>query len=135
MSEADDESPTDPTEWLTDILYTGVGLGILAINRIQVARRDLEKRQDRPDGANPGLAAIQDLLADPDKAKRVVDRLHHELQDLDDRLDGFENRLSQILDGIEPDLPDTARTLTVALRTLAADHAAQVRAVLGLRER
>ena len=43
VSDHDDE-PIDPAvAWLTDLLYTGVGLGILAVNKAQVARRDLPK--------------------------------------------------------------------------------------------
>jgi len=135
VADPEEQAPTDPVEWLTDVLYTGVGLGILAINRIQVARRDLEKSHGGSDVVNPGVAAIQDLLADPERTKRVVSRLQEELQDLDDRFDGFETRLTGILDDIEPELPGAARELAVALRNLAGDHAAQVRAVLGLRAR
>ncbi len=135
VAENDGQSPNDPTEWLTEVLYTGVGLGILAINRIQVARRDFEKNHDGDLPMNPGLTAFQDLLSDPEKTKRVMERLHHELQDLDDRLDGFENRFGDVLDNLEPDLPETARELVVALRALAGDHASQIRSVLGLRSR
>ena len=144
------------TAWLTDALYTGVGLGVLAINRLQVARRAAEQKltpssnsaaesaagstgsSDSPGPANPaaaGLTALSEMLADPDRASAVLHRVRDELQDLDDRLDGVENRLTEFLDGIEPELPPGARELAAALRSVASDHATQVRAVLGLRVR
>lgn len=154
---SDESTPVDQEEltaWLTDALYTGVGLGVLAVNRLQVARRAAEKklapsassgegsdpgdRGDAPGPANPaaaGLTALSEMLADPDRASAILHRVRDELQELDDRLDGVENRLTDFLDGIEPELPPGARELAAALRSVASDHATQVRAVLGLRVR
>lgn len=148
----DSSEQEEITAWLTDALYTGVGLGVLAINRIQVARRSAEKTlrdssttdaaadpsgdatvADNPAAA--GMAALSEMLADPDRAAAILERVREELQGIDDRLDGVENRLVEFLDGIEPELPAGARELAAALRSVATDHATQLRAVLGLRVR
>ena len=119
---------------LTDLLYTGVGLGVLAVNKVQVARRDAEKRRKAGNGSDP-LSRVQRAMAHPDAAATVLRRLHTELRDADERMGGIENRITALLDRIEPDLPPPAQELVSALRDLAADNSAQVRAVLGLRVR
>lgn len=133
--ESSDSPSPEAAERLLDLLYTGVGLGILAINRFQVARRGFEQRFAESDAPVPGLDGIQELLADPERTDRLMQRIRVELQDLDDRLDGFENRLSALLDGLEPELPDGARELSRALRIIANDHAAELRTLLGLEAR
>lgn len=147
VSDPTDAPPPDPAEWLTDLLYTGVGLGILAINRAQAARRDLEAAvasSDEPNPTaevlrslldNPAVTGMQELLSDPERTRNLADRLRTEMQDLDDRLDGFENRLAAMLDNIETELPPGAQDATKALRALATEHAAQMRAILGLKAR
>ena len=135
MSDPRDEATDDAAEWLTELLYTGVGLGILAINRIQVARRSAEKHlHDKGVSlpSNPGLDAVTELVGDPDKLSRVLDKLKTELADLDSRLDGFDNRILDLLNHLEPELPDAARDLSAALRKLTSEHAGQLRSLLGL---
>ena len=135
MSDHDDE-PIDPAvAWLTDLLYTGVGLGILAVNKAQVARRDLQKQVDAEELELPDLSFLRELASDPDRTRRIAVRLRDELRDLDDRLDGIEHRIGSILDGIEPDLPEPLRDLLRAFRTVADDHVSQLRAALGLEAR
>lgn len=135
MSDHDDE-PTDPAvAWLTDLLYTGVGLGIMAVNKAQVARRDLQKQAEAEGLDLPDLTFLRELASDPERTRRIATRLRDELQDLDDRLDGIEHRIGSILAGLEPDLPDPLRDLSRAFRSIAVDHVAQVRAALGLEAR
>lgn len=133
--EPDAQQPIDVVTWLTDMLYTGVGLGVLAVNRIQVARRSAQQRLGNSEPVNPGLAALADILADPERAQVVIAKLREELRDIDERLGGVETRFSGFLERIEPELPDGARELAGALRGLADDHATQIRAVLGLPSR
>lgn len=135
MSDDSDDPTNDASEWLTDLLYTGVGLGILAMNKAQVAKRDLKQQFSEAGAQPPDLDAIQDILGDPEQTARILERLRSELQDVDDRLDGVEHRLFAALDSLEPDLPPAARELSRALRGLANEHASQIRSVLGLRER
>ena len=135
VPEDSDDPIQDAAEWLTNLLYTGVGLGILAMNKAQVAKRDLEQHFSEAGAQAPDLAAIQDILGDPERTARVLERLRVELQDVDDRLDGVEHRFSAALDSLEPDLPPAARDLSQALRGLVNEHASQLRSALGLRQR
>ncbi len=124
------------TEWLTEMLYTGVGLGILAVNRFQVARRSAESAlQDSTFdlGANPGIAALSDVLSDPERLDAVLGRFKDEISLLDDRLGGLEEHLSAAMARIEPDLPEAARELTRAAKRLLNEHGSDIRAVLGLK--
>lgn len=135
MPDHDDESIDPAVEWLTDLLYTGVGLGILAVNKAQVARRDLQKQVEADELELPDLSFLRDLASDPERTRRIALRLRDEIQDLDERLDGIEHRIGSILAGIEPDLPEPLRDASRAFRTVATDHVAQLRAALGLEAR
>lgn len=135
MSDHDDE-PIDPAvAWVTDLLYTGVGLGILALNKAQVARRDLQKQVEAEELELPDLSFLRELANDPERTQRIAVRLRDEIKDLDDRLDGIEHRIGSILASIEPDLPEPLRDLSRAFRTVADDHVTQLRAALGLEAR
>ena len=135
MSDHDDE-PIDPAvAWVTDLLYTGVGLGILAVNKAQVARRDLQKQVEAEELELPDLSFLRELANDPERTRRIAARLRDEIQDLDDRLDGIENRIGSILASIEPDLPEPLRDVSRAFRTVADEHLTQLRAALGLEAR
>lgn len=135
MSDHSPQPTPDAVEWLTDILYTGVGLGILAMNKAQVAKRDLQQHFSDAGTPPPGFDAIQDILGDPERTARLLQRLRTELQDVDDRLDGVGHRFSAALDRLEPDLPPAASDAARALRGLANEHASQLRSTLGLRQR
>ncbi|MFV2039425.1 MAG: hypothetical protein ACC660_04205 [Acidimicrobiales bacterium] len=149
MPETPEEPDDEVTEWLMDLLYTGVGLAVLGVNRLQVARRSAQKHfatpastGDEPDTGTEtrslptgALSAIAGLVSDPEQARSLLRRLRQELQDIDDRLGGIDNRLTDMLRDLEPDLPDGAREISAALRGLTYDHATQLRAVLGLRVR
>ena len=135
MSDHDDE-PIDPAvAWVTDLLYTGVGLGILAVNKAQVARRDLQKQVEAEELELPDLSFLRELANDPERTRRIATRLRDEIQDLDDRLDGIENRIGSILASIEPALPEPLRDVSRAFRTVADEHLTQLRAALGLEAR
>ena len=135
VSDQGDEPTDAAVEWLKDLLYTGVGLGVIGINRFQGARRDLQAQLADGTLDGPDLSAFSELLSDPERTDRILAKLRTELQDLDERLGGFEHRLGSILDGIEPDLPEPLLDLSRALRSLADEHADQVRSALGLESR
>ena len=131
----DDEAIDPAVTWITDLLYTGVGLAVLAVNKAQVARRDLQRQVEEEQLELPDLTVLRDLAADPERARRLAMRLRDEFQDLDDRLDGVENRIASIVSGLEPDLPEPLRDVARAVRTVAEDHVSQLRAALGLEAR
>ena len=134
MAETDQTDGAEVPEWVTELFYTGVGLAVIAVNRAQVARRSVES-QVRSSDLGPGLDFVDSLLYDPDRLKRVVGTLREELSAIDERVDGIEDRLTDLVDRLEPDLPPVAGDLIRAARSVAGDNAAQVRALLGLRQR
>ncbi len=121
--------------WLTEILYTGVGLGILAVNKAQVARRDFESALADGETELPALSDLQEFITDPARTERVVEKLRSELGELDKLVGGIEHRVSSLFDAIEPDLPPSAREAADSLRALAGEHAGQIRALLGIEDR
>lgn len=143
-----DDTTNDITERLANLAYTGVGLGVLAVNRAQVALRKAER--DLAEGANTAAATsatddkdsggaatdaastLQALVTDPGTAIVLLTWLRNELQGLDNRLGGIENQIGDALDRLEPQLPEAVRPVVAGLRDAASDHAVQFRAVLGL---
>jgi hypothetical protein len=131
-----------PSSWLVDsaldALYTSVGLAVLGVNRVQVARRDLAARSARGEAPAPGdlvtrlLAAGQQLRGDPQAVREAASRLGQELQAIEELVEEVGRRLGAILDQVEPDLPDGVREVVGAARQAAADLGAHYRAVLGL---
>lgn len=119
------------TERLTDLAYTGVGLAVIAVNRFQVARRGMQD-QLRDSDLDPTLASLFSALEDPDRVTALLRRLRAEVAQLDDRVGGLEGCVAGIADRLEPDLPPGLREIVPALRSIATDHADQIRAVLGL---
>lgn len=131
MPEADQRIDPDVPEWLTDLFYTGVGLAVIAVNRAQVARRSVEE-QVRASELGPGIEIIDELLGDPDRMVRVLSTLRDEISRLDARVDGIEDRLTDLCDRLEPDLPPAAAETVRALRRLAGGHGPTLRALFGL---
>jgi hypothetical protein len=131
MPESDERTDPDVPEWLTELFYTGVGLAVIAVNRAQVARRSVED-QVRASELGPGLEAIDDLLGDPDRITRVVSILRDEVGRIDRRVDGIEDRLVELCERLEPELPPAAAETVRALRHVAGEHAAALRVLLGL---
>jgi hypothetical protein len=131
MPESDERPDQDVPEWLTELFYTGVGLAVIAVNRAQVARRSVED-QVRASEFGPGLEAIDDLLSDPDRVTRIVSILRDEVGRIDERVDGIEDRLVELCERLEPDLPPVAAETVRALRHLAGEHAPTLRVLFGL---
>lgn len=131
MPESAQRPDPDVPEWLTELFYTGVGLAVIAVNRAQVARRSVEG-QVRASELGPGLEVLDDLLSDPDRLTRIVSILRDEVSRIDERVDGIEDRLSDLVERLEPDLPPVAAETVRALRHLAGEHAPMLRVLFGL---
>lgn len=119
---------------LLDLLYTGVGLGVLAVNKAQAARRNAMGAGGPLEGSAlaAGIEDFQKLMADPDTLAAVVHWIQVEVRNLDERFDGVEDRIDEALGRLEPDLPEGAQQIVKGLRSLASEHAGQVRSLLGL---
>ena len=121
LDDPDEAAEFDAAEWLTDILYTGVGLGILAVNRMQVARRHAQA--DLAERKSPhGFDGLGGLFDEPEKTRALLTKLRDELQDVDDRLGGVEKHFTGALERLEADLPEGARQLSEAVRSVTDDH-------------
>ncbi len=134
MPDADQRLEPDVPEWLTELFYTGVGLAVIAVNRAQVARRSVED-QVRSSDLGPGIDALADLVDDPDRIARVLAIVRDEVGRIDERVDGIEDRLIDLCERLEPDLPPAAGEALRALRGVAGEHGETLRSLLGLRAR
>ena len=83
------------TRTLKDAAYVTVGLGVLAVQKAQVGRREL--------------------------TKQVESQLNGTTEHLQKVARQFEERVSPLFDQIEGALPDTARDLVMQARTAARD--------------
>ena len=85
----------DVNKTLKDAAYVTVGLGVLAVQKAQVGRREL--------------------------TKQVESQLNGTTEHLQKVARQFEERVSPLFDQIEGALPDTARDLVKQARTAARD--------------
>jgi hypothetical protein len=132
MPESEPRPDPDVPEWLTELFYTGVGLAVIAVNRAQVARRSVEE-QVRTSELGPGLELVDELLGDPDRIMRLASLLREEVGRIDERVDGIEDRLVEVCERLEPELPPAAAETLRALRRVAGQHGGSLRVLLGLR--
>jgi hypothetical protein len=91
-----------------DALYVGVGLGVLAFQKVQVRRRELSALLDQRAG----------------EGRTVVRSVEQGLIALDDRAVALE---AMVFDRLEPALPEPARTAIEQARALTASVRAQLR--------
>lgn len=72
------ESEEDPlVELIRNGIYTAVGLGLLAINRVQVVRRDLAGQM--PDELREAFSELADQV--PEDVRNALAELAHQLPD------------------------------------------------------
>lgn len=93
---------------LKDSLYVTIGLGVIAFQRAQVQRQELQKQvESNIEGARSafgeGVKAIQE------------------------RLETVEDRIDAVLDEVEGQLPEQARTVMQQAREVVKDTRSQLR--------
>jgi ElaB/YqjD/DUF883 family membrane-anchored ribosome-binding protein len=109
---------TDVTKVVKDAIYVTVGLGVIAVQKVQVQRRELRKRLKGPVGdAKSQLSSLTKLV--DDRVKLV-----------EERLEGVEERFESLLDQLEDRLPDQAKGFAQQARTAAKDARTQVRGLV-----
>jgi uncharacterized protein YicC (UPF0701 family) len=99
----------DLTKLAKDALYVGVGLGVIAFQKLQVQRQELMKRGD-------GRSLT----------KLVEDRV----KTVEERLEGVESRIDKALEQLESRLPEQAREVSKQARTAAKEARTQVRSLV-----
>lgn len=98
----------DVTKTLKDAAYVAVGFGVLAVQRAQVRRRELEKRFEVSGGQ------LREQLA------RVA-------EEVEERLEPVVEAVDAQLDQLEGYLPDGAKVFLRQARTTAKEAGAQIR--------
>jgi ElaB/YqjD/DUF883 family membrane-anchored ribosome-binding protein len=97
---------------LTDGVYVGIGLGVIAFQKAQVQRQELRKQL----AANVGTARTS-----------VEDRI----KTAEERLLAMEHRIDAVLDDVEERLPEQARSVMHQAREVARDTRDQLRELVG----
>ena len=98
-----------------DVVYVGVGAGVLAIQKAQVQRRELQKQfGSQVDEAKDQLGSVAGMVED--RVKLV-----------EERLESVEERLDTLLDQVEENVPEQAREIIKQARKAAKDARGQVR--------
>ena len=99
---------TDVRSTIKDAAYIGIGFGVLAFQKAQVQRQELQKRiEANLSGAKGGFEKLGD--------------------DVQDRIKLVEERLDKALDQVAERLPEQAKELFSKARTAGKDARTQVR--------
>jgi phage-related tail protein len=119
-----DMSIDNVTKTLRDALYVGVGAGVLAIQKLQVQRRELTAQLTAQFGdARTQLDSVAGMVEDRIKV-------------VEERIEAAEERIDTLLDQVEESLPEQARDAFKQARKVAKDTRTQVRSqVRTLRDR
>src|SRR4051812_45165707 len=88
---------TDVRSTVKDAAYVGIGFGVLAFQKAQVQRQELQKRFEASIGdAKGGFGKLSDDVQD--RIKLVEERLEALSKQVDAAADDFEERLDKALD-------------------------------------
>lgn len=117
---------TDVRSTLKDAAYVGIGFGVLAFQKAQVQRQELQKRLEAGLGdAKGGFGKLSEDVQD--RIKLVEERIEALGKQVDAAADDFEERLEKALDQVQDRLPEQAKDLFTKARTAGKDARSQVR--------
>jgi len=105
-------NPIEVSRLLRDAVYVTVGVGVIAVQKAQVQRRELQGQ-------------LEDSLAD---ARQRLEELGDSVED---GLEGLENQFDVLLDEVESRLPEQAATAVRQAREAAKDAQRQLRELVG----
>ena len=116
----------DVRSTIKDAAYVGIGFGVLAFQKVQVQRQELQKRLEATVGdAKGGFGKLSEDVQD--RIKLVEERIEALAKQVDAAADDFEERLEKALDQVQDLVPDPAKDLFAKARTAGKDARAQVR--------
>jgi hypothetical protein len=116
----------DVRSTLRDAAYVGIGFGVLAFQKAQVQRVELQKRLESSVGeAKGGFGKLNEDVQD--RLKLVEERLEALGKQVDAAADDFEERLDKALDEVQERLPEQVKELFGKARAAGKDARAQVR--------
>jgi len=102
-----------------DSFYVTVGFGLLAVNRVQAARQDLQKALDSQFG--DARVTVDERL------KALEERLESLSEQLESAYDTIEDRVEKVLDEVEDRMPESARELLHSARSAAKEASGTLR--------
>lgn len=97
----------DISKTVKDSLYVTIGLGVIAFQKAQVQRQELQKQVES------NLTATRSVVGDS-------------LKTIQERLEAVEGRIDGVLDDVEQQLPEQARTVMRQARDVAKDTRTQL---------
>ncbi len=107
------------TKVAKDALYVGVGLTVIAFQKAQVQRQELQKRlQTQMGDAKSPVAGLSKLVEERIKL-------------VEERMSGVETRVESLLDQLEGRLPAQAQDVARQARSAAKEARTQVRELVG----
>ncbi len=110
-----DVSVDQLTKVLRDVLYVGVGAGVIAFQKAQVQRREFQAQL---------AAQFEDVRSQIESAAgKVEDRVKL----VEERIEAAEERIEAMLDQVEDTLPEPTRDAFKQARKVAQDTRTQVR--------
>lgn len=116
----------DVRSTIKDAAYVGIGFGVLAFQKAQVQRQELQKRLESGIGdAKGSFGKLGDDVQD--RIKLVEERLEALTKQVDAAADDFEERLDKALDEVQARIPEQARELFTKARAAGKDARTQVR--------
>ena len=119
---------TDVRSTLKDAAYVGIGFGVLAFQKAQVQRQELQKRLESSVGeAKGGFGKLSEDVQD--RIKLVEERLEALSKQVDAAADDFEERLDKALDQVQERLPEQAKELFGKARSAGKDARSQLREI------
>jgi hypothetical protein len=117
---------TDMRSTIKDAAYVGIGFGVLAFQKAQVQRQELQKRFETSVGdAKGGFGKLSEDVQD--RIKLVEERLEALSKQVDAAADDFEERLDKALDQVQERLPEQAKDLFGKARNAGKDARTQLR--------
>lgn len=109
----------DVSRTAKDAAYITVGLGVIAFQKLQVQRNELEKN-------------LRSQLADArDELQKLSGTVDTQLKTVEDRLGAVEAQVESVLDQLQDRLPDQAAEVVAQARTAAKETRKQVRDMVG----
>src|SRR5688500_10064038 len=112
---------TDPRSILKDAGYVAVGLGVIAFQRAQVRRRELEQQLG---DAGQRIERLSTSLED--QRKLVEERLEALGGQLETTVNDLETRLNQVIDDLRSRVPESAVEAFDTAVGAAKDATAQI---------
>ena len=116
----------DVRSTIKDAAYVGIGFGVLAFQKAQVQRQELQKRIEAGlADAKGGFGKLGDDVQD--RVKLVEERIEALAKQVDEAADEFEERLEKALDEVQNRLPEQAKELFTKARDAGKASRSQVR--------